>query len=133
MTLNLWEYGLCLCILFLTLESSGLTDRKVKFSGYDWDVRDTNEQLAEPGPNVYSPNNSYVDEEGRLHLMLTKTEDPFLFRCAQVHLPLELGYGTYQFEFDQDIHHFGRHDNRGDPNVILGLWLFQQKKFNAKC
>jgi len=101
--------------------------KTLSFSGYEWTVRDSQGRKEEPGNNIFEPNNTYVDTQGKLHLMLTKASDG-VWRSAQVDMNLDqLGFGTYSVYFDTQVHHFGDHDNRGDPHVVLGVWLHNSK------
>lgn len=68
--------------------------RTIDFSGYRWDVR---QRISERGGGVneYSADNVRVDENGALHLSLSKRNDTWT--SAEVVLTRTLGYGTYAF------------------------------------
>ena len=87
--------------------------KTIRFSGYDWKVKfGTHEG---PGPNNWSENNVWVDQNGYLHLKLTQQGDRWY--CAEVLTQDRLGFGRYQFWV------VGRVD-RLDPNVVLGLFNY---------
>ena len=65
----------------------------VVFSGYKWRLRDA--PSSRGGVNVYSPSNISVDEQGAMHLRISKTENNW--SCAEASLMRNLGYGTYEF------------------------------------
>jgi len=87
--------------------------KTIRFSGYDWKVKSGTHEG--PGPNNWSENNVWVDQDGYLHLKLTKQGERWY--CAEVLTKDRLGFGRYQFWV------VGRVD-RLDPNVVLGLFNY---------
>lgn len=73
----------------------------IQFSGYPWSVR---EIAGEAGHtiNLYDSSNAWTDQNGSLHLRVTKRGDKWV--CAQVNLTRSLGYGSYRF-VTRDISH----------------------------
>ncbi len=65
----------------------------VSFSGYPWRLRTV--PSARGGQNVYSPSNISVDENGAMHMRISKTENDW--SCAEASLTRNFGYGTYEF------------------------------------
>ncbi|MGJ5814569.1 glycoside hydrolase family 16 protein [Paludibaculum fermentans] len=65
----------------------------VDFSGYQWRLRDA--PSSRGGTNVYSSSNISVDEQGAMHVRISKTEKDW--SCAEASLTRNLGYGTYEF------------------------------------
>lgn len=68
--------------------------KKLDFSGYEWEVRQT------PGTpagtrNLYDARNAWVDRDGFLHLRISKAQEGWT--SAQVGLNRSLGYGMYRF------------------------------------
>ncbi|MGH9632467.1 MAG: glycoside hydrolase family 16 protein [Bryobacteraceae bacterium] len=63
------------------------------FSGYQWRLRDA--PSSRGGQNVYSPSNISIDEQGAMHLRISKAEKDW--SCAEASLTRNLGYGTYEF------------------------------------
>jgi hypothetical protein len=87
----------------------------ITFSGYQWDVR---ADTGGPGPNIWDAANVQVDDEGRLHLTITKntgTAGKTEWHCAEINTQQRLGVGRYQFQV------IGRIDKL-DRNVVLGLF-----------
>jgi hypothetical protein len=105
-------------VLGLTkVEAATTFDRAIEFSGYDWYVKDSNGVRVGPGPNRFSdaPENVWVDEQGRLHLKITRTKN--VYRCAEVVSALSFGYGTYRWYLDSPV-------DALDPNMVLGLFTW---------
>jgi hypothetical protein len=67
--------------------------KRVTFSGYEWDVRQT--PSSRGGANDYDPDNVWVDAEGALHLRLRRQGEKWT--SAELSLTRPLGYGTYEF------------------------------------
>lgn len=91
--------------------------RIIHFSGYDWEVG-TGELKQGPGPNYFSDSkeNVWLDDEGRLHLRITKKDDRWY--CAKVTLTQSYGYGTYVFHLSSKVDRF-------DKNVVGGLFTYE--------
>ncbi|GBG78337.1 hypothetical protein CBR_g26366 [Chara braunii] len=87
----------------------------VRFSGRDWNTR-TSTGVEEPGPNRWDGSLATVDEQGRLHLKISKNVQGG-WSCADVFLPSSLGYGTYTVRVSSatnDLH----------ENVVFGLFTY---------
>lgn len=65
----------------------------VDFSGYKWRLRTA--PSSRGGQNVYSPSNVSVDEQGAMHLRISRTEKDW--SCAEASLTRNLGFGAYEF------------------------------------
>jgi hypothetical protein len=65
----------------------------IDFSGYQWRLRSA--PSSRGGQNVYSPSNIRVDQEGAMHLRISRAEKDW--SCAEASLTRSLGYGTYEF------------------------------------
>lgn len=85
----------------------------VRFSGYDWEVRDQNS--SGPGPNLWSRSNVWVDKNGFLHLRITRGAKQGEWHCAELTTRQKFGRGEYVFQTA------GRID-RLNENVVLGLF-----------
>jgi hypothetical protein len=90
--------------------------RSIQFSGYTWRVKRHTTPVG-PGPNFFSDAecNVWVDARGRLHLKITRTGSRW--ECAEVICTRSLGYGTYRFYLDSEVHAL-------DPKVVLGLFTW---------
>jgi hypothetical protein len=88
-------------------------DGTIQFSGYEWIIRENG--LSGPGPNIWSPENVWLDENGDLHLKISHTADGW--QCAELTTTERFGFGTYQFQVDGPI-------DQLDPNVVLGLFNY---------
>jgi hypothetical protein len=78
-------------------EQEGSTSEAVKtldFSGYEWKIR-TNPSDRGATVNYYDAENAKTDENGFLHLRISKQTDKWT--CAEISLTRSLGYGTYNF------------------------------------
>ena len=87
--------------------------KMIHFSGYDWLARDL---LSYRGGsmNSFDPAKAWTDENGALHLRVTKNQDGW--SCAEVQLTHSLGYGTYVFVV-RDISHL-------ESPVVLSLFTW---------
>jgi hypothetical protein len=90
-----------------------LAPKTVRFSGYDWDVR----QMPSDGGGVSHANsasNVWTDAQGFLHLRIAHNADGWT--CAEMNLSRSLGYGSYSFVV------------RGapplEPGIVLGLFTY---------
>jgi hypothetical protein len=68
--------------------------KKLRFGGYEWEVRKTPGIPAE-ARTVYDPANAWVDENGFLHLRIAGS--PGGWTSADLSLARSLGYGSYRF------------------------------------
>jgi hypothetical protein len=95
------------------IANPSLTTKVLRFSGYDWAVRDL---LSYRGGsmNSFDPANAWTDDKGALHLRITKSLDGW--GCAEVRLTRSLGYGTYLFVV-RDISHL-------EPSAVLSLFTW---------
>ena len=87
--------------------------KTIYFAGYDWTVKSGNN--IGPGPNSWDEDNVWVDQNGYLHLVLSKRDSQWY--CAQASMVDRLGFGRYQFWVT------GRIDQL-DPNVVFGLFNY---------
>jgi hypothetical protein len=90
--------------------------RSVQFSGRTWYVKSSSGRVG-PGPNYFSdsPSNVWVDDQGRLHLKITKVKNQW--HCAEVISEDVFGHGTYTWELDSPVDSL-------DRNVVLGLFTW---------
>jgi len=91
--------------------------RKITFSGYNWTVRTTNEQLQGPGPNYFGDSNEsvWLDNDGFLHLKVIYNNSKWY--CAEIYSDLSFGYGTYTFRLSPGFEDL-------DVNVVVGLFTY---------
>jgi len=95
-------------------ENPHSTPKIIKFSGYDWKVRQT---ASDRGGmvNEYSAENAWVDEKGFLHLRITRgAQDKW--QCAEISLTRSLGYGTYSLSL-QDT-------SKLEPAAVFSLFTW---------
>jgi len=73
----------------------------IQFSGYEWAVKGG--VSLGPGPNHFStsPDNVWVDDQGRLHLKITQRDGKWY--CAEVYQMHPLDYGTYIFQLSSRV------------------------------
>jgi hypothetical protein len=92
----------------------------VHFSGRLWDVK---YGFNGPGPNNFSKDyeNVWVDENGYLHMLITKKEDGQWY-SSEVISQDNLGYGTYAFTIQGNPLEFA-------SNVVLGLFTWDDSTF----
>jgi hypothetical protein len=105
-----------LCVTLL-LASVAVEARVIEFSGLSWFVKTSGNLKHGPGPNFFSdsPDNVWVDADGRLHLKITKRGNRWY--CAEVIANTSIGYGTYRFYIESPVATF-------DRNVVVGLFTW---------
>jgi hypothetical protein len=86
--------------------------KTISFSGYDWLVRQT--QNDRHGMNDYDGRNVWVDNDGYLHLLLMERDGRWT--SADVRLTRSLGYGTYSFDV--------REASQIDPSAAFSMYTF---------
>src|SRR5690606_12362371 len=90
---------LCSCSSTVELDETPIvqSERIIKFSGYDWIVRTSDNKKVGPGPNLFSDSedNVWVDNQWRMHLKIVQRGG--LSYCAGVILKNSLGHGKYVF------------------------------------
>jgi hypothetical protein len=94
-----------------------LAPKKIRFSGYEWDVR----QLPSDGggaPHANSASNVWTDENGSLHLRIAHNADGW--SCAEMNLSRSLGYGLYSFVV--------RQSPALEPSTVLGLFTYDHSE-----
>lgn len=91
--------------------------RWLRFSGYDWWVKKSGPGPVGPGPNYFSdsPDNVWVDAQGRLHLRITHRTNQW--QCAELVSARTFGYGSYRFQLESPADDL-------DPNAVLGLFTW---------
>jgi hypothetical protein len=96
--------------------SSCVGSRTILFSGYEWNVRKSDEPET-PDYNYFSDSsdNAWVDSTDRLHLRITQRDSQWY--CAEVVIRPALGHGMYIFQVGSRIGEL-------DENVVLGLFHY---------
>lgn len=106
----------CLTVLLLlgaTATGTAEEKRVIRFSGYNWVVKD--KMQMGPGPNRWRAQNVFVDAHGCLHLRLSK--DGGSWTSAELTTTDRFGFGRYQFVVEGPL-------DRLDKNVVLGLFNY---------
>ena len=96
----------------ITKGASSPPSASLRFSGYEWRVRDA--PSSRGGENIYDPSNAWTDTSGALHLRITKASGKWT--CAEVSLTRSLGYGTYSFVV--------RDTPRLEPAAVFGMFTW---------
>lgn len=89
----------------------------ISFSGRNWYVKSGS--AMGPGPNNWSPNNVWVDEDGKLHLKISFNTITQKWDCAEVWTEEKLGFGTYEWILEGAI-------DALPENVVLGLFNYME-------
>jgi hypothetical protein len=97
------------------MPSSPPAPNRVRFSGYEWQVREFRSNRA--GANEYHPGNVRVADDGALHLSLINRGGTWT--SAEVSLTRTLGYGAYAFVI-RDL-------SQLDPAAMLSLFTYDDK------
>lgn len=113
-SLNIVLIIIIITVLFTTTIT--FAERTINFSGYVWNVKASSNPVG-PGPNNFSDSekNVWVDNSGKLHLVITS--DAENWSCAEVICNQSLGYGKYLFSINNTA-------NELDPNIVLGLFTW---------
>lgn len=111
-TMNLLS-GALLFMSLLSLPAISAHARTINFSGLEWEVRD--DGIGSPGGNHWRSDNVWLDDQGRLHLRITKIGG--VWTCAELRTTRKFLYGRFEFDL------IGRPD-QFDPNVVLGLFNY---------
>lgn len=92
--------------------------RVISFAGYQWKVKSSKGGTMAPGNNYFSdsPENVWVDGEGRLHLRITHKNGKWY--CAQVNMMRSYGYGKYTFIVNSGVDELNK-------QVVGGMYTYQ--------
>ena len=103
-----------------------LPQGSINFSGISWRVKTGGTNKLGPGPNYFSDSlkNVYVDNQGYLHLKITK--DGNRWSCAEVISVPAFGYGTYVFTIASNVADI-------DKNVVVGLFTWDSAAFYSQA
>jgi beta-glucanase (GH16 family) len=91
--------------------------KTLRFSGYDWEVRE--QKVGGPGPNQWDSKNVWVDKNGSLHLKISRVQGTsgIEWHCAELTSKKKFGFGKYEFQTSSRI-------DQLDRNVVLGLFNY---------
>ena len=88
-------------------------EKVIHWSGFEFMVR---EWTGGPGNCAYNKHNVRVDQEGRLHLAVTRRKN--VYTCAEVTLTRSLGgYGTYRLRVSSGL-------NTLSPALVFGFFTY---------
>lgn len=102
-----------LALLFLLTAVPAAEAKQLRFAGYDFKIKQGSGMG--PGPNDWATSQAFVDTKGRLHLRFSEKKGKWL--AGEVQSVSRLGFGTYEIEFEGDIH--GQ-----DKNVVFGFFNY---------
>lgn len=112
--LSLWGVAAGATIRAAELPRAAEDNMKLTFAGMNWNGKGGDE--FGPGPNAWSADHAWVDEQGKLHLKIAK-DAAGKWRCAEVTSDKSFGYGEYRFTFSGKLAHL-------DSNIVLGLFTY---------
>ncbi len=89
----------------------------IKFSGFEWVIKDSKNRITGPGKNYFSNSseNVWVDSLGKLHMKIVQRNEKWY--ASEVRLTNSLGYGKYIFYLDplpQEL----------DKDMVIGLFMY---------
>ena len=95
------------------------------FSGYYWNIKNSDNTQVGPGPNRFSNSsaNVWLDTDNMLHLRITKRNNQWF--CSEVISVREFGYGTYKFVTASDLTTFTEKE-------VLGLFTWNNYSFQTQ-
>jgi hypothetical protein len=98
----------------------------LQFSGISWRVKSSGAGKLGPGPNYFSDStkNVFVDNQGYLHLKITKEGNTW--QCAEVISIPTYGYGTYVFSVASNVADI-------DKNVVMGFFTWDSAAFYTQA
>lgn len=98
------------------------------FSGREWDIKFSNDidDILGPGNNLFTnhPNDVWVDENGHLHLAISKRGGKW--RCTEVVSRDTMSYGTYIWTLQGNPVNI-------DPKIVLGLFTWDNNSFQTQA
>jgi len=86
---------------------------KIDWQGYTWYVKSTPSEG--PGPCRWSPKQVWVDEQGFLHMRISKVDGQWC--CAEIWTTKPLGFGSYQCQVEGPIDVL-------DPNIVFSMFSY---------
>jgi len=97
-------------------ESETPAAKNLQFSGYEWILKSSQTPVG-PGPNYFSgsSDNVWLDEQGQLHMKITKREGKWY--CPEVISARSYGYGKYVIRLAS------RFDLLNE-NIVVGLFTW---------
>ncbi|CAF2745253.1 unnamed protein product [Rotaria sp. Silwood2] len=111
----MWTISTTTTIFLLALVCVMNAEKSINWTGYQWFVY--NGQKAPPGPNNWSSNNVWVDQNNSLHLKLSYSPTTGGWTCAELYTKKKFSFGTFRWFVEGAIDKF-------DPNVVLGLFTY---------
>jgi len=96
------------------------------FSGYYWNIKNSNGTQVGPGPNRFanSSSNIWLDSNNYLHLKITKSNN--IWSCAELISVKEFGYGRYIFTTGSDL-------TTLNEKVVFGLFSWDDYSFQKQA
>ncbi len=93
------------------------TGDTIRFSGFNWVIKDSKERITGPGKNYFSNSgeNVRIDSLGKLHLSIVQRNEKWY--SAEVRLTESLGYGRYIFYIDPLPQAL-------DKDMVIGLFMY---------
>ncbi len=93
-----------------------------EFSGLEWQTKETGRETMGPGPNRWRDDNVWIDETGRLHMVIRRENDGN-WTCAEIYTNRNVGYGRYTMQLDTPIDDF-------DAHAVLGFFTWSNESPN---
>jgi len=90
----------------------------INWSGYNWKIKSAVASPVGPGNNYFSDENVRIDDNGFLHLKISKKYGKYF--CSEISTEENFGYGTFIFYAS------GRKD-MFDKNVVLGMFTWNNE------
>lgn len=96
------------------------------FSGYWWNIKNSNGNAVGPGPNIFSnsSDNIWVDKDGMMHLKIRYNNGKWY--CSELISVKTTGYGTYIFTTANDM-------TTMNERVVLGLFTWNTYSFQTQA
>lgn len=104
-------------LLALLLVTTSCFAKEIQWQGHTWAVVEGSHML--PGPNDWSANNVWIDDQGALNLRVDDNGSAMVI-CRDA-----LGFGTYSWDVEAEFSNF-------DPNIISTVFQYLDKEHDGK-
>lgn len=92
----------------------------IQFCGHEWNIKSSVGRVG-PGPNTFSdlPTDVFVDENGHLHLKISKriVNEKVVWTSSELVSKESFGYGQYVFQLQSSVESL-------DKNIVLGFFTW---------
>ncbi|MDC0742112.1 glycoside hydrolase family 16 protein [Polyangium mundeleinium] len=103
---NMLSTGFSAALVLSTLVIPVNEANAFPWSGLEWNLKDSGDAAVGPGPNVFSGDNVFVDDQNRLHMLIEDEDGDGVWRSSEIISTRAVGYGTYTMTLETPIRTF---------------------------